>query len=199
MTPKLSKSVIGILAALGAIASIVTAYFRPSIFAPVLAATGGALTGASLVAEKKRQEQQSIAEASAVATAFSTLYENNKGLISAEQLSYSSHVDLGKINEFLGRLVEEQGGQLITTAKGPIYSFPHPTHVLTELTNNAQNWASAQQEQLLQQVGILQQRLTLIAAQQTAPKSQASGLLPQQSLNKNEINQTGIDPWNSLL
>jgi hypothetical protein len=96
-------------------------------------------------------------------------------------------------------LAEQQKGQLITTEKGVVYSFPHPAHVLTELTNNAQNWASSQHKELLEQVTLLQQRLTMLTIQQTAARSQPSGLLPQQELNNNKDTEYRIDPWNKLL
>ena len=199
MTKTQTNPCIGIIAAIGGAASLLTAYFQPAVFTSVLAASGGALAGASVIAEKKREHENVISEAARVTTAFSQLYDLNKGIVSVEQLAYIAHVAPERIKEFLDRLSEQQKGQLITTEKGVVYSFPHPAHVLTELTNNAQNWATSQHNELLEQVNILQQRLTMLTIQQTAARSQPSGLLPQQELNNNKDTEYRIDPWNKLL
>jgi hypothetical protein len=200
MTLKQPSSFFGVLTGIGAAASIGAAWFQPTAFAPILAASGGVLFGASVLSEKKRQEEIKITEATNVASNFSRLYDTNKGIVSAEQLAINSNVDIDRINEFLGRLLEEQKGQLIKTEQGIVYSFPHPAHVLTELTNNAKNWAFAQQEQLLQQISALQQQTAMIAAQQAAMRVPLQPLGPdQQSLKNNEVAKPGGDLWNSLL
>ncbi|NDG30549.1 hypothetical protein EB118_10830 [bacterium] len=200
MTLKQPSSFFGVLTGIGAAASIGAAWFQPTAFAPILAASGGVLFGASVLSEKKRQEENEITEATNVASNFSRLYDTNRGIVSAEQLAITSNVNIDRINEFLGRLVEEQKGHLINTEKGTVYSFPHPAHVLNELTNNAKNWAFAQQEQLLQQINTLQQQTAVLIAQQASMRVPLQPLVQdQQPLKNSEVAKPGGDLWDKLL
>ena len=79
-------------------------------------------------------------------------------------------------------------------------SFSGLGSAVNELTNNAKNWALAQQEQLLQQINTLQQQTAMIAAQQAAMRVPLQPLGPdQQSLKNSEVAKPGGDLWNSLL
>jgi hypothetical protein len=200
MTTKQPSSFFGVLVGLGAVASVVTASLQPTVFAPTLAASGGFLYGVSILSEKKRNKEKEIAEATNVSSNFSRLYEINKGIISAEQLAINTNVDIERINNFLKELIVEQNGQVITTNKGVVYSFPHPANALNELSQNAKNWALAQQEQLLHQINVLQQQTALVVAQQATMKVPVQPVgTQQQILNNNENIKTNVDLWNNLL
>lgn len=202
MTEHPTKSFFGAAIATALTASLASAAFAPQVFSPVLAASGGVLAGAALLEDKKRIKEREDAEATRVAVSFSHLYESNKGVVSPEQLSIHTGVQLDKILEFLDNLTSAQNGQRITANSTVIYSFPHPKNALSELTANAQNWASAQTESLMQQIGTLQQRLTLLAAHQSnlqAKNQPPSGLTPLQPLSNDTNDRNRIDPWNNLL
>jgi hypothetical protein len=184
------------------VASLSSAAFAPQVFSSVLAASGGVLAGMSLLGEQKRSKEQEALEATQVTASFSQLYESNKGIISPQQLSVHTGVPLDRILEFLDNLATEQKGQRITANDTLIYSFPHPKNALSELTANAQNWAAAQTESLMGQIGALQQRLTMLAAHQArnqASSPMPTGLMPLQPLSNDKNDEKRIDPWNNML
>jgi hypothetical protein len=189
----------GGLAAFGAVSCLLTAVGAPQAFPSAAAGTGGLLAGASLVKEASRKRAAEREESTRVASVFSSLYQANQGLVSPQQLSLLTAVDLDRIREFLNKLSEAQGGNYIEVEEGSVFSFPHPSNVLQQLTDNATAWvrdstAELQQQNmaLQQQSAALQQQLNMyraaVAANSVAPS--ASREVPAK-----EPDNDVIDPW----
>lgn len=168
--------------------------------APVVAAGfGGGLCGATLLNGKRRDEEEKKVESTRVAKTFSFLYENNKGLIGAEQLAFNADIDIERAVVFLDALAAEQRGQVINTSTGKIYNFPHPSNALDELTKNASAWAEARCEPLLQEIGSLQNKVTILQAQAAVTKTAIPEVSSQIFAANNRPPEVATDPWNNLL
>jgi hypothetical protein len=189
----------GGLAALGAVGCLITAAGAPQVFPAAAAGTGGLLAGASLVKEASRKKSDERDESTRVAAVFSSLYQANQGLVSPQQLSLLTAVDLERISEFLNKLAEAQGGNYIEVAEGGVFSFPHPANVLQQLTDNANAWvrdstAELQQQNmaLQQQSAALQQQVNMYRAAVAAGSVSPSA--PREVPAK-EPQDDVIDPW----
>jgi hypothetical protein len=168
--------------------------------APVVAAGfGGGLCGATLLNGKRQDEEEKRIESTRVAKTFSFLYENNKGLIGAEQLAFNADIDIERAVVFLDALAAEQRGQVINTSTGKVYNFPHPSNALDELTKNASAWAEARCEPLLQEIGSLQHRVTILQAQAAVAKTAIPEVSSQVFAANNRPPEVATDPWNNLL
>jgi len=189
----------GGLTAFGAAGCLLTAVVAPQAFPATVAGTGGLLAGASLAKEASRKEEDERQEATRVAAVFSSLYQVNQGLVSPQQLSLLTAVDLDRISEFLKKLSEAQGGNYIEIAEGGVFNFPHPENVLQKLTDNANAWVrdstvelQQQNMALQQQNATLQQQLNIFRAAMAAGSvgSDGSRAVPTQ-----EPEEEVIDPW----
>jgi hypothetical protein len=151
-------------------------------------------------AQRQRQdEEEKRIESTRVAKTFSFLYENNKGLIGAEQLAFNADIDIERAVVFLDALAAEQRGQVINTSTGKVYNFPHPSNALDELTKNASAWAEARCEPLLQEIGSLQHRVTILQAQAAVAKTAIPEVSSQVFAANNRPPEVATDPWNNLL
>ena len=168
--------------------------------APVVAAGfGGGLCGATLLSGKQKDDEEKKIESARVAKTFSFLYENNKGLIGAEQLAFNADIDIERAVVFLDALAAEQRGQVINTSTGKVYNFPHPSNALDELTKNASAWAEARCEPLLQEIGSLQHKVTILQAQAAVAKTAIPEVSSQVFTANNRPPEVATDPWNNLL
>lgn len=158
------EKIYGGLAALGAAGAITALAVSPQALPGVAVGTGGLLGGASLTHELVRKRRDEAEESARVGAAFSALYAANKGLVNPQQLSLLTAVSLERIDEFLQRLSEAQGGKYIQVEAGAFYTFPHPNNILDELTNNANAWARDTTEGLRQENASLLQQLNLMRA-----------------------------------
>jgi len=195
MTLSLPKDLLVVLAALSAGSIGISSYLNPNLVPTFLAGSGGLLAGSSLMLSATSKREDELLESARVSNSFKFLYDINRGLISPDQLAYHSGVELSQIILFLDVLADEQKGQRIPTERGVLYSFPHPDNALSKLTDNAKNWAEAQQQPLLSQLQDLQTKFNqlLVYQQQLTAKQQPS---------KSETNfntPEGIDPWKNLL
>lgn len=188
MISKVFAGIIGV----GAASSIAAVVIAPSAYPATMAAVGGALGGASVVNEIRRKQEKQEIEAAEVGSAFTALYENNKGLVCPQQLSFLCSIPLETTNKFLSHLADAQGGKVVKTERGDMFDFPHPANVLEQLSANAQAWVKSQNEPVLQENANLKAELMqLKAVLSMQPRPQ-----PQQQLKNNEEPQ---DPWNKLL
>jgi hypothetical protein len=164
--------------------------------APVVAAGfGGGLCGATLLSNKQKDDEEKKIESARVAKTFSFLYENNKGLIGAEQLAFNADIDIERAVVFLDALAAEQRGQVINTSTGKVYNFPHPSNALDELSA----WAEARCEPLLQEIGSLQHKVTILQAQAAVAKTAIPEVSSQVFTANNRPPEVATDPWNNLL
>lgn len=172
---------------------------NPSATPVVAAGFGGGLCGATLLSGKRKDDEAEKIESARVAKTFSFLYESNKGLIGAEQLAFNADIDVERAVVFLDALAAEQRGQVINTSTGKVYNFPHPANALDELTKNASAWADARCQPLLQEIGALQHKVTVMQAQVAVQRNQESDLPNQVFASNNNPPQSPTDPWNNLL
>lgn len=195
MTLSLPKDLLVVLAALSAGSIGISSYLNPNLVPTFLAGSGGLLAGSSLMLSATSKREDELLESARVSNSFKFLYDINRGLISPDQLAYHSGVELSQIILFLDVLADEQNGQRIPTERGVLYSFPHPDNALSKLTDNAKNWAEAQQQPLLSQLQDLQTKFNqlLVYQQQLTAKQQP----PKSETNFNT--PEGIDLWKSLL
>jgi hypothetical protein len=177
----------------------VATFASPSATPAVAAGFGGSLCGATLLSNRKKDEEAEKVESARVAKTFSFLYETNRGMISPEQLAFNADIVPERAAVFLDALADEQRGQVIETAKGRIYNFPHPINALDELTKNANAWAEARCQPLLQEIGALQHKMTVLQAQAAVAKNGESDLPNQVFAANNNQPQAPRDPWNNLL
>ncbi|NDF98233.1 MAG: hypothetical protein EB101_04770 [Chitinophagia bacterium] len=189
MIDKTLVSIFGI----GVASSVALAATVPELYPVNVAAFGGALGGAAITSEARRKKAEQESEAVRVAVAFNGLYEINKGLVSPQQLSFMCGVPVDKTSVFLRELCKQQAGTHIPTNKGEIYSFPHPSSILEQLTSNSQAWVKSQVDPLLEENAVLKAELARIqmVARQRQPIPQA----PASLKNTEETD----DPWNKLL
>lgn len=172
--------------------SVLSAALSPNLYPFVIGAWGGAMGGAALASEIRRKQEDEAVEAARVATAFSGLYELNKGIVSPNQLSILAGVPIEKTTIFLKAFCENQKGKHIQSPNGDIYNFSHPNNVLDQLTKNAQEWAQSQTNPLLQENANLKVELNQLRSYINRPPV----TVPQAILNNSEEQS---DPWNKLL
>lgn len=185
-----------------AAAVVGAAVANPSLTPAAFTAFGGISAGYALgssVAKKKEQEKQ---EGAVLAQSFKHLYDTNRGILSADQLSYHTGISLFRINDFLSNLAAEQQGQKVDTQYGTVYSFPHPENVLNQLSENAQNWVKSKEGPLIQQIQILQQTVAELSRPKPQPSRNFSKELEEiQKLSTPEVDPLpgmNADPWNKL-
>lgn len=189
MFDKTLASIFGI----GIASSVALIATAPDLYPVNIAAFGGALGGAAIASETRRKKDEKENEAVRVAVAFNGLYEINRGLVTPQQLSFVCGVPVDKTSVFLRELCKQQAGTHIPTNKGEVYSFPHPSSILEQLTSNSQAWVKSQVDPLLEENAVLKAELARIQmmARQRQPIPQATA-----SLKNNEETE---DPWNKLL
>lgn len=171
---------------------VLSAALNPNLSSVIVGTWGGIMGGAAYVGEKRRKKEIDAEEATRVATAFSGLYELNRGLVSPNQLSIMAGVPLDKTTVFLKAFCDNQNGKYIKSPNGDIYNFPHPNNVLDQLTNNAQAWAKSQAEPLLQEIANLRAESVQLRNYINQPPAPMSKTI----LNNSEEQS---DPWNKLL
>jgi len=188
------KSIYGPILVVGGIVCGAAAFLQPSLFPVNLAATGGALAGASLVAESRRDSDRKLREAAKVATAFQQSYARNKGVIHPEEISFFGEITLDRAVEFVEQLAEENSGRKVQTETGFVYVFPHPESTVEAITKNMQAWAESQIEGLKKENDQLKAAFTLMQQQQM----QAAAQVPVQATRAVRP-ESKEDPWKSLL
>ena len=174
-------------------------FANPAAASAVAAGFGGSLCGATLLSSRKKDEEAEKVESARVAKTFSFLYETNRGLISPEQLAFNADIEPERASVFIDALADEQRGLTIDTPKGKIYNFPHPSNALDELTKNASAWAEARCQPLLQEIGSLQHKVTVLQAQAAVAKNMVPEVPSQVFAANNRPPEVATDPWNNLL
>jgi hypothetical protein len=197
MTKGLFGGIIGISAA-GVVASIFTNPVNASV---MLAGGSGAVLGAVAATEIRRKKQEEALEATKVAENFKQLYENNKGLINPQQLSFTSSITYEQATAFLEALAESEKGLKIPSDKGIVFSFPHPQNILQQLTDNANAWVKSQTQTLEAENATLRQQLMFYELRVKSSQIQNQGLplMPEASPQVSKTPKEGVDPWSNLL
>jgi hypothetical protein len=177
LNPNLTLAVLG---AIG-IGTAVT-FTAPQQLGTAFAFGGGLIGGAGIARDRHRKSQVNKDNAQRVTGIFSALYESNRGLVDPLQLALIADIPATQAHGFLTGLAENIGGQKIPhkNGNGVLFSFPHTSNALDELTANAQNWAQAQVQQMAAELEG-QRRALQLAQLQNAAK--AATPAPQQ------------DPW----
>lgn len=191
------KNLYSIIIVVGAAVSTTTAIVSPNLFAASLAATGGALAGASTMSERRLNAEMRIREAAKVSTAFQQAYANNRGVIQAEEISIYGDVPMENAIAFLNALAAENNGQVLEGGNGTTYVFPHVENTLKALNDNAKNWAQAQVQQLQQENQNLRQALASIQQQQTAAVAAVANNMRRPATVQSDLN--GENLWEELL
>ena len=169
---KLIAGIVGV----GAVTALGTLFWAPSAYAPTLACASGALAGDSITESRTNRKQRQRDAALRAASAFSYLYETNKGIVNPQQMSVLSAQPLEDIANFLDALSKAQNAKVINTEKGVVYDFPHTNSVLQQLTANAQAWAKSNADAAAQENASLKQQLAALyqaQANQNAMKAAA--------------------------
>lgn len=196
----MSKNVFAAILAAGCAGTVAAVAVNPAEVKTALAVTGAALASASCMYETQRSKQEKKAEAIKVAQSFKYMYEKYRGVISPQELSFLAEVSLDKTLKFLDGLIEVQNGVKVGTEAGLLYSFPHPQNALDQLTANAQDWARAQTQQLINENSEL--RNILSSAQQAAAANsmRTTPFVPTPATPNGTKTPVGTtDPWNNLL
>jgi hypothetical protein len=180
----------------GGILSLTVAATGPQNLPAAVAASAGLLAGVSTATEvaKRRLEQEH--EKLRVARAFTTLYRDNRGILLPQELAFEADADLERIDNFLTKLAESQGGQKVTTDQGTFYKFPHQENILDQLSANASAWAQKQVEGYAQENMKLKQQL--VSMQMILTQMPIAGKA-QVPIPQNENTQESVDPWEKLL
>lgn len=176
LNPNLTLAICGSLA-MGATA-MATA---PKELGTTLAYGAGLVAGAAIIRDSARIRAKADVQSERASATFRALYEVNKGIVDPMQLAILANIPPDKSHQFLTDLAENTGGQKIPVKEtnGVLFSFPHAQNALDVLSKNAQNWATAQTEQLQVELNKYKQ---LIALQRAA----------QQSVRTPAVQQ---DPW----
>lgn len=191
------------LMALGIAGAGAAAVLAPNFYAPALAATGGVMVGAHVALERRIAKNKKTEEAFKVGKVFTILYEQNRGLVGPDQLSYHAEITIDKANNFLAALAKQQGGQVIPDGKTVIYSFPHTQNTIDMLTNRAAQWADQQTDEALRENAQLKQTVmalqSMIRMQNQIPKmpEESQVVAPPTRSLKND--KTPDNPWGNLL
>lgn len=196
----MSKNVFAAILAAGCAGTVAAVAVNPTEVKTALAVTGAALASASCMYETQRSKQEKKAEAIKVAQSFKYMYEKYRGIVSPQELSFLSEVSLDNTVQFLDELVKVQNGVKVATEAGDLYSFPHPQNALDQLTTNAQEWAKAQTQQLINENSEL--RKILDSAQQAvaANNMRTTQFVPTPAIPNGTKTPAGAtDPWNNLL
>lgn len=189
--------------ALGSIA------MQPGTFPVFGAAAGGSLVTASLIGSKKDREKEEAERAAKVSKALSFCYENFKGLVSPQQLAFHAELELPQAEKLLESLISTQnGGQRVDTPMGAVYSFDHPSQILTQLTLNAKAWADNQTDEVFRENAVLKQQIQIMSGQiQTlTAAAQARNFVPRAAEVAKELFQKNNrapentdDPWKNMI
>ncbi len=180
----------------GGVLSLTVAAAGPQNLSSAIAACGGLIAGTAAATEvaKRRSEQEH--EKLRVARAFTMLYRDNRGILLPQELAFEADADLQRIDNFLTKLAESQGGQKVTTDQGTFYKFPHQENILDQLSANASAWAQKQVEGYAQENMKLKQQL--VSMQMILTQMPIAGKAPIPT-PQNEIPQESVDPWEKLL
>ena len=197
----MARAVIGGILGITAAGAVAAALTNPSNVATMLAGGAGVVFGASAAAEIKRKKEKITFEAIRVSENFKQIYENNRGLVSPQQLSVTSDIPLERAISFLEALAADQQGTFIPSDKGAVFSFPHPQNVLQQLTDNANAWVKSQLEPLQAQNATLKQQLTFYELRERAATTptQPAPTLVDPSKRASQNTNEGVDPWSKLL
>lgn len=180
----------------GGLLSLTAAATGGQNLSAAIAASGGLIAGTAAATEvgKRRSEQEH--EKLRVAKAFTTLYRDNRGILLPQELAFEADADLDRIDNFLTKLAESQGGQKVTTDQGTFFKFPHQENILDQLSANASAWAQKQIEVYAQENMKLKQQLVSMQMIMTQP---GMAVAPTDMTQQNEIPQKSTDPWGNLL
>jgi hypothetical protein len=180
----------------GGILSLTVAATGPQDLSSAVAASGGLIAGTAAATQvaKRRSEQEH--EKLRVARAFTMLYRDNRGILLPQELAFEADADLQRIDNFLTKLAESQGGQKVTTDQGTFYKFPHQENILDQLSANASAWAQKQVEGYAQENTKLKQQL--VSMQMILTQMPIAGKAPM-PIAQNENTQESVDPWEKLL
>jgi hypothetical protein len=186
----------GIALLFGGFLSLIVAGTDPKNLSTAVAASGGLLAGTAAAAELARKRAEQEHEKLRVARAFTALYRNNRGILLPQELAFEADADLERIDNFLTKLAESQGGQKVTTDQGTFYKFPHQENILDQLSANASAWAQKQVEVYMQENVKLKQQLVSMQTILTQMPITAKAKIPTV---QNETPQESTDPWGKLL
>jgi len=175
LNPNLTLAVVGSIGI--GVAALVTA---PQQLGTAFAFGGGLIGGAGIARDRARRSDLKKDNAQRVTGIFSALYESNRGLVDPMQLALIADIPANQAHSFLAGLAENIGGQKIPTkgGNGVIFSFPHTSNALEELSTNAQNWAKAQTQQMAAELET-QRRALQMAQLQNAAKLATPPASPQ--------------------
>ncbi len=195
MTNPLKHHLLSSLTGFSALVILSAAIAIPNSLPAAFAGAGSLLAGASIAKEAAAKRENEVAEAERVSTAFTDLYEQYRGIVSPDQLSVLSNIQVTKANAFLEALAEAQNGQRVEMPEGVFFRFPHTEHILDRLTANATAWADSRIEPIMKENSELKQRLLILqsAAMQAAAKQQ----IPAVAQTPNGT--MGDDPWQNLI
>jgi hypothetical protein len=195
MTNPLKHHLLSSLTGFSALVILSAAIASPNSLPAAFAGAGSLLAGASIAKEAAAKRENEVAEAERVSTAFTDLYEQYRGIVSPDQLSVLSNIQVTKANAFLEALAEAQNGQRVEMPEGVFFRFPHTEHILDRLTANATAWADSRIEPIMKENSELKQRLLILqsAAMQAAAKQQ----IPAVAQTPNGT--MGDDPWQNLI
>ena len=154
-----------------------SAFYFPNNLPAVYGAIGGLGLGGLAADRRIKGRHEEEDHALKVGQIFSEFYDRNRGLISPDQLAIAANIKPTVAYEFVSNVAKEYNISPIQTDQGIVFNFPHPQNVLDQLGDNAKNWAANQQQQMLQQMDILQQRMSQLTSstrvrQQTVAQSQ---------------------------
>lgn len=186
----------GVALLFGGLLSLTVAGTDPKNLSTAVAASGGLLAGTAAATELARKRLDQEHEKLRVARAFTTLYRSNRGILLPQELAFEADADLDRIDNFLIKLAESQGGQKVTTDQGTFYKFPHQENILDQLSANASAWAQKQVEVYMQENTKLKQQL--VSMQTILTQMPITGK-PKAPTVQNEIPQESTDPWGKLL
>ena len=181
----------------GSALTLTVAALGPKELPIAIAASGGLLAGTAAASEVARKREEKALEGLRVAKCFTNIYKNNRGIVVPEELAFETEVDIERINTFLSKLAQSQGGQQIPTETGVFYRFPHPESVLDQLTANATAWAQQQAEVFAVENAQLKQQLLMLQSMLT--KMQSMPPIPAPRIAQKENPEEGTDPWEKLL
>lgn len=196
----MSKNVFAAILAAGCAGTVAAVAVNPAEVKTALAVTGAALASASCMYETQRSKQEKKAEAIKVAQSFKYMYEKYRGVVSPQELSFLSEVSLDNTVQFLDELIKVQNGVKVATEAGDLYSFPHPQNALDQLTANAQEWAKAQTQQLINENSELRKILGSTQQAVAANNMRTTPFVPTPAIpNGTKAPAGATDPWNNLL
>lgn len=178
---------------LGGVVALSTSIVKPEFVAAPLTFIGGAMAGAAAVERRKNNEEEVTEKAARVSGVFRSLYETNRGLISASQLGILADIDFPTAAQYLEALAQDTNGTRVPGLEESevVYNFPHSANVLDGLSQNAQAWANSQITKYVQENTALVQQIEE-ANQRIRAAQMAQVSTPRQTVQRT----TNDDLWN---